>query len=260
MHGSGDIAVDPEGIHADYCKDCRHVLYPITLIITTMNEKRALQSIWPEIPFELFKRIIILDNHSTDGTLEWLTNDGKFSKYKCQIIQQQNNGRGNGIQEAMQLVESHQDAAVMLMSSDGNDLPEYIPEVISKFNEGYDLVFGTRFVEGGASDNSDDPFRIRCFGNRILTGLVNLFFGTHYSDSTYGGFRLFRKSTWDRMSIHVKKNETEYLMSIRGGKLGLKVAQIPMIEGRRVGGEVKAKTWQTGLELLGVLLKEAWRS
>jgi hypothetical protein len=62
------------------------------------------------------------------------------------------------------------------------------------------------------------------------------------------------------MSIHAKKNETEYMMSIRAAKLGLKVAQIPMIEGRRVGGEVKAKTWQTGLDLLGVLLKEAWRS
>jgi glycosyltransferase involved in cell wall biosynthesis len=224
----------------------------VTLIITTMNERHGLESIWPRIPFYLFKRILIVDNHSTDGTLDFLENDKMFNRYRCQVLQQTKPGRGNAIREAMQHVD---DDSVMLISSDGNDQPMYIQSLAEKFNEGYDLVFGTRFANGGDTDDSDDPHGLRRFGNRVLTFLVNFFFGSCYSDSTYG-FRIFKKSAWDKMGIDSEWNETEYMMSIRAARLGLKVAQIPMIEGKRAHGEVKAKTWRTGVNHLGVLVKE----
>ena len=147
------------------------------------------------------------------------------------------------------------DDSVMLMFSDGNDDPAYIPALIEKFRTGYDLVFGTRFEPGGKTDDTDDPYGLRRLGNHVLTLLVNLFFGSHYSDSTYG-FRIFKTEVWDRMQVKSERNETEYLMSIRAAKMKLKVAQIPIVEGTRAGGEVKAKTWSTGFNHLAVLMKE----
>jgi hypothetical protein len=58
------------------------------------------------------------------------------------------------------------------------------------------------------------------------------------------------------MKMNSKWNETEFLMSIRSAKLGLRVLQIPVIEGKRAGGEVKAKTVSTGWSLLKVVMRE----
>jgi len=60
----------------------------------------------------------------------------------------------------------------------------------------------------------------------------------------------------NRMKMNSKWNETEFLMSIRSAKLGLRVLQIPVIEGKRAGGEVKAKTVSTGWSLLKVVMRE----
>jgi len=218
----------------------------VALIITTMNEVDGLKWLWPRLRTDLVSEVLVVDNHSTDGTLEFLSNK------PCQIITQSVGGRGNGIREAMDYVR---DDAVILMSSDGNDDPEYIPALISKLREGYDFVSGTRFATGGSSDDSDDPLRIRRFGNKLFTAMVNLLFAAHYTDTAFG-FRIFKKEAWDAMNIDAKRNETEYMMSIRAAKLKLKTVEIPMIEGRRVGGEVKAKTWSTGLSFLKLIFSE----
>jgi len=218
----------------------------VALIITTMNEVDGLKWLWPRLNTNLVSTVLVVDNHSTDGTIKFL------SDKPCKIITQSVSGRGNGIREAMSYV---QDDAVILMSSDGNDNPTYICPIIKKLAEGYDLVSGTRFAPGGSSDDSDDPLLIRRFGNRLFTNIVNLIFNADYTDATYG-FRGVRKQAWVAMKINSRKNETEYMISIRAAKLKMKMAEIPMAEGKRVGGEVKARTFATGLSFLRLLLSE----
>lgn len=227
----------------------------VTLILTTMNEREGIKSLWNRIPFHLFKSIIIVDNHSTDGTLEFIQNASEMRQQKIRIIQQTKTGRGNGIQEAMTKLD---DDTILIMASDGNDQPEYISDLIATQRDGgYDLVTGSRFLfpDGARTDDSDDPFRFRKFSCRVLTRMVNVLFGGSYSDSNFG-LRIFTKSAWDKMKINPEKNETELLMSIRAAKLRLRVTQIPVVEGRRVGGEVKAKTWDTIVNHLTVILSE----
>jgi len=48
------------------------------------------------------------------------------------------------------------------------------------------IVSGSGFWKGGSTDDSDDPFGIRRFGNRFFTFLVNLLWNAHLSDATYG--------------------------------------------------------------------------
>ena len=218
----------------------------VTIILTTMNEVDGLKWLWPRLNVDLVRKILIVDNHSTDGTLEFL------SDKPCMVITQSVPGRGNGIREAMNYVE---DDVVILMSSDGNDDPVYLFPLIKKLGEEHDIVCGTRFAQGGSSDNSDDPLHIRRFGNKLFTNLVNLLFAANYTDTTYG-FRGFKKQAWDAMKINSRKNETEYMMSIRAAKLKMKTAEIPMTEGRRVGGKVKAKTFPTGLSFLRLIFSE----
>jgi len=211
-----------------------------------MNEITGLRSIWNNIPFNLFKRTVVVDAHSTDGTLDFLKDK------QCEVIFQHSPGRGDAIREAMSQITED---VVLLMASDGNDDPKYIHAFVSKIEEGYDIVSGSRFAPGGMTDDSDDPYRIRRFGNRLFTFLVNVLWKAQSSDAAYS-LRAFRTDAWNRMKMNSKWNETEFLMSIRSAKLGLRVFQIPVIEGKRAGGEVKAKTVSTGWSLLKVIMRE----
>lgn len=211
-----------------------------------MNEFEGLRSIWHTIPLQPFQRIIVVDRDSSDGTIEFL------SDKPCQVLKQTLPGRGNAIREAMEQV--HEDI-VVLLASDGNDNPEYIPALLHKLEEGYDIVSGSRFIKGGSTDDSDDPIGIRRFGNKFFTFLVNLFWNAKLSDAAYG-LRAFRTDAWKRMQLDSTRNETEFMMSIRAAKLGLKTVQIQVMEGKRVGGKVKARTFSTGWSFLKLLATE----
>jgi len=216
------------------------------LLLTTMNEITGLRSIWNSIPFELFNRILVVDAHSTDGTLDFLKDK------QCEVIFQHSPGRGDAIREAMSQITED---VVLLMASDGNDDPKYISGMLTKLEEGYDVISGSRFAPGGKTDDSDDPYRIRRFGNRFFTLLVNVLWNARSSDAAYS-LRAFRTDAWNKMKMNSKWNETEFLMTIRSAKLGLRDLQIPVVEGKRVGGEVKAKTISTGWSLLKVIMRE----
>jgi glycosyltransferase involved in cell wall biosynthesis len=216
------------------------------LLLTTMNEIDGLRSIWGRIPVELFRRILVVDAASTDGTREFLADK------KCEVFQQSSPGRGNAIREAMGRVTED---VVVLMASDGNDDPACVRALLAKIVEGYDVVSGSRFAEGGKTDDSDDPIGIRRLGNRFFTSIVNEIWKANYTDSTYG-MRAFTREAWRRLNIDATGNETEFLMSIRCAKLGLRVCQIPVVEGRRAGGEVKARSLSTGLCFVRLILRE----
>jgi glycosyltransferase involved in cell wall biosynthesis len=219
------------------------------LIITTMNEIDGLRTVWNHIPFERFRRTLVIDGGSKDGTIEFL------AEKKCEILTQSKPGRGNAIREA---IEKITEDVIVLMSSDGNDDPRYIPDLLAKIAEGYDIVSGSRFVRGGRTDDTDDPLRLRRCGNRLFTTIVNLLWNWDYTDSTYG-YRAFTREAWNKLKIEATKDETEFLMSIRAAKLDLKVCQIPMEEGVRVGGEVKARTLPTGWCFTKIIVRELFR-
>ena len=211
-----------------------------------MNEVNGLRLIWDKIPFDLFTRVLVVDAGSTDGTLEFL------SDKKCEVFQQSKPGRGNAIREAMIRTKEE---IIVLMASDGNDDPRYIAPLLSKIAEGYDVVSGSRFMEGGSTDDSDDRFGVRRFGNRFFTFLVNAIWNARYTDSTYG-MRAFTRGAWQRLGIDAVRNETEFMMSIRGAKLHLRISQIPVAEGKRAGGEVKAGSLSTGWSFLKLIGRE----
>jgi dolichol-phosphate mannosyltransferase len=161
-------------------------------------------------------------------------------------------GRGNALAEAMEIVNSD---VVVELSSDGNEDPNTIIHLLSEIERGADLVIASRFIAGGATDDSDDPVKTRRLGNKILTFLANAFWGTRLTDST-NGLRAFTREAWKMMRIYAPHFEAEFLISIRAGKLKLKIAEVSTKEGSRLGGKVKARTLRAGWQLLLVVVRE----
>ena len=58
-----------------------------TLVMYTMNEIEGVKGIFEKIPIDLFDQFIVMDNHSNDGTVEFL------EEHDVNVIQQKNPGR-----------------------------------------------------------------------------------------------------------------------------------------------------------------------
>ncbi|HMK82978.1 MAG TPA: glycosyltransferase family 2 protein [Candidatus Bathyarchaeia archaeon] len=145
-----------------------------SLIIFTRNEIDGIKGIFPRIPIATVDETIAIDGHSTDGTIEYLRSK------EIEVIPQTKMGRGNAAIEGVQ----HTTGDILIfLSSDGNENPDDIPKLIEKLQNA-DVAVASRFMKGGQSDDSDDPLRIRRFGNRLVTFLVNIFWRAGVTDST----------------------------------------------------------------------------
>lgn len=218
-----------------------------SLIIFTRNEMEGIRAIFPKIPFDAVDEVIAVDGHSTDGSVEYLRSKG------VKVISQQKPGRGNAMIEGARQTSGH---IIIFLSSDGNEDPADIPLLIEKLKSS-DIAVASRFMKGGHSDDSDDRLLIRKFGNKFFTFLINLVWGTNVTDST-NGLRAIWRSAWDKLGIDSPYHEAEFQMTIRAGKLGMRIGEIPTVERLRVGGRRYASTTKMAWTFTKFFLREIW--
>jgi|TARA_B100000749_G_C18439592_1_gene471590 glycosyltransferase involved in cell wall biosynthesis len=217
-----------------------------TLVMYTMNEIEGVKGIFEKIPIDLFDQFIVMDNHSNDGTIEFL------EEHDVNVIQQKNPGRTNALIEA---IEHASGDIIVNLSSDGNENPEDIPKILKKFEEGYEMVTASRFLPESKVDVEDDKLRIRVFGNKICAMLVNLCWGTNVTDTT-NALRGFTKSCYKRAKLNTFGYTENFQLTIRCGKLKIKTTEIPTQELPRIGGVVKADTKGVMTDMIKVFLHE----
>jgi glycosyltransferase involved in cell wall biosynthesis len=151
-----------------------------TLLVMTLNEVHGMKAIMPKIDRSWIDQIIVVDGGSTDGTTEW----AKAHNYQVYVQKQR------GFRHAYNEVWPHIiDDIVITFSPDGNSLPELIPLLIAKMNEGYDMVIASRYL-GPAKSEDDDM--ATSFGNWLFTRTVNVLHGGNYTDVMVI-FRAYRK-------------------------------------------------------------------
>lgn len=214
-----------------------------TLFVPTLNEIEGMKAIMPRIKREWADEILVLDGHSTDGTIEYA------KKMGYRLVMQRSKGITNAYREAM---ETARGDIIVSFSPDGNSLPEVIPALIDKMKEGYDMVIASRYLKGAKSED-DDP--VTAFGNWMFTTLINICFGGHYTDSLVM-LRAFKKDIVKKLHIDVPRAGMEPILSIRAAKQKLKVTEIPASEPKRIGGIRKMNPLLNGLDILRLIAAE----
>ena len=217
-----------------------------TLVLYTMNEIQGIKSMFDKIPINIFDQFIVMDNHSDDGTVEFLEEHG------VRVIQQKKPGRTNALIEAV----GHAIGDIIInLSSDGNEKPEDIPKLLEKFDEGYEMVVASRFLPDSKVDVGDDKLRIRVFGNKLCTYLVNACWCTKVTDTT-NGLRGITKSCYKRTKLNTFGYTENFQLTFRCAKLKMKVAEIPTEELPRIGGVVKSNTTGVMINMIKAFLNE----
>lgn len=197
----------------------------ITLFVPVFNEIAGVKAVMPRVKKEWVDEILIVDGNSTDGTKEYLEQQG----YKV-VIQKE-----HGILAAWwQGFEMATGDIIIPFSPDGNSIPELIPDLTAKMRDGYDMVIASRYKDGA---KSEDDTRLTAFGNFMFTKIINFLFGGDYTDAL-GMYRAFRKELIVLLKLDKNKNDIfEVLLSIRAAKRKLRIAEIPGDEPPRVDKE-----------------------
>lgn len=217
-----------------------------TLIILTKNEIGGVQALFNRIPFKKVDETIVIDGQSKDGTIEF------FKKHKVPVIIQEKLGRGEAFRIALKKAK-HEN--VIFFSPDGNEDPKDIPKIAALLEKNFDLVVASRFAKGARADDSLKLVPYRGWGNRFFTGLANLFFGGHMTDSI-NGFRGCNRKKIESLHLDAHGFAIEYQMSMRAMKKKLRIKEISTFEGDRIGGQSGAKTVDTGIYFVKILLRE----
>src|SRR5207245_11781452 len=90
------------------------------------------------------------------------------------------------------------------------------------------------------------------------SGLVNLLFGTRYTDLCYG-YNAFWARCLPHLHVDCNGFEVETLINIRACKAGLLVVEVPSFEGARIHGASNLHASRDGLRVLRTILTERFR-
>ena len=208
-----------------------------TLIIPTLNEIDGVKAIMPQIDRKWCDEVIIVDGGSTDGTVEWLGDNGWW------VIRQEQRGLGNAYRQAQSLTTGD---VILTFSPDGNSQSDRIPALIEEMRKGYDMVIVSRYLDGAKSDDDD---ALTSWGNPLFTFIINTCFGGKYTDSLVI-FRAYKRNLLQRLNINALHLTYEAQISIRAAKSGLNIGEIPGDEPKRIGGVRKMSPFGTGFEIL----------
>lgn len=218
-----------------------------TLIILTRNEISGVKTLIRKIPFEAVDEFFAVDYNSTDGTVEF------FKKHQIPVIEQKVAGRGEAFKIA---VDNARGELLVFFSPDGNENPADIPRLISLLKEGNDLAIASRFMKNSRNEEDDKTLKFRAWANELFTLGVRLLWGGHVTD-TINGYRAIRKSLFKKLNLDATGFAIEFQMTIRALKAGAKIAEIPTIEGNRIGGQSTSYAIPTGFKFIYYLIRES---
>lgn len=217
-----------------------------TLIILTRNEINGLKKLIRKIPFESVDEFFAVDYHSTDGTVEF------FEKNSIPVIKQIKPGRGEAFKLAAKKAKGK---FLVFFSPDGNEDPSDITKLIQLLKNGADLTIASRFMKESRNEEDNEKFKFRKWANQLFTYCIRFFWGGKITDSI-NGYRAIKKNKFSKLHLDATGFAIEFQMTIRALKLKMKIAEIPTIEGNRIGGKSTAYAISTGLKFIKLFIHE----
>lgn len=207
----------------------------ISVIIPTLNEEKNMPILLKKIP-DYVDEIIVIDSHSKDKTVEVSEKHGA----NVYLV-----GKGKGRAIIKGVKESSGDY-VIIVDADLSHDPKEIELFISALNIGNDLCLGSRFIQGGGSE---DITFIRKIGNKFFIKFINFLFRKRFTDVCYG-YRAFKRDSFNKLNLKASGFSIEVELIIKAIKKNMNIIEIPSYEKERKYGKTKLNSITDGLKIL----------
>lgn len=229
----------------------------IVIVMPAYNAGKTVEGVFSRIPRDFLPRVykfIVVNDGSTDDTVQKLEFLKKRYRNITVLTHPANRGYGQaqktGFTEALRIGA---DVSVVL-HSDGQYPPEKLPDITGcMIEQDADVVIGSRML-GGNVLKGGMPLH-RYIGNRILTAIENLAYGTNVAEyhtgfMAYSG-RALRGISFTRLSDTFHWDGEMVLVA---SKKKMKIAQIAIPT--YYGSEKSyVKSFSYGIDVLKIMIK-----
>lgn len=232
----------------------------LSIIIPVYNEENYIESALDKVissnTVGFKKEIIIVDDKSTDNTVEKIKNKitkKKFKNVQLYFIQKiKNEGKGASLKSGF--LRSTGDI-VLVQDADLEYNPDDYPQLFEPFiKSNADVVYGSRFI-------SNRPHRILYFwhylGNLFLTIFSNMFTNLNLTDMETG-YKVFKGKIIRDIAINLKSKrfgfEPEITAKIAKIK-GIRIFEVGISYQGRTYEEGKKISWKDGIRAIWEIIK-----
>ena len=219
----------------------------VSVVMPAYNERNTIEEIVRRVlavPLRL--ELIVVDDHSTDGTRERLQALQPELGFTL-LLQPKNIGKGAALRAGFARVGGD---IVVIQDADLEYSPEEYPSLVELICAGRaDVVYGSRFL---------GRHRVFLFthyaGNRTLTLLTNILYNTMLTDMETC-FKVMRVEVLRSMTLKSNRFGIEPELTAKIFKRGYRVYEIPITYDGRGYSEGKKITWRDGFVAIWTLLK-----
>ena len=223
----------------------------VDVIIPAFNEEEAVGHVVRDIPKELVREVVVVNNASSDRTRQRAEEAG------ATVLDQPLRGYGNACLMGIAHLrdKERRPDVVVFLDGDHSDHPEELPRLLAPIAEDQaDLVIGSRAL-GTREAGSMTPQQV--FGNRLACTLMRWLYGVHYTD--LGPFRAIRWEALERLGMEDRNYGWTVEMQVKAARQRLPYAEVPVDYRRRIGfskvsGTVKG-TIMAGYKIIATILK-----
>ena len=219
------------------------------IVMPVANEEETMGKVLDEIlelPYENLYVYPVIDSYSKDNTEKIIREyEEKTGRVKC-VFHKESKGVISCYLHGFRVALEDGADFVIEMDGGGSHQSNEIPLFLKKLEEGYDCVWGSRFIQGGGLEKDPLYRKILSKGGTILSNLV---LHTKLKDMT-SGFEAFRREVLESMDLdkmlskgHIYQTEMRYYCR------NYKTVEVPIhyIAG---GSSLKLKSVKEAFEVL----------
>jgi glycosyltransferase involved in cell wall biosynthesis len=195
----------------------------IVVVMPARNAARTLEQTVSAIPPDLVSEIILVDDKSTDATLE------VARRLPLHLIWHPHNVGYGGNQKTCYLEALQRGAEIVVMlHPDGQYEPALIPRMVEPILSGEaDMVLGSRLAEPGVWRKSGMP-TYKFLANRALTMIENALLGTSFSE-LHTGYRAYSRRLL--LTVPFLRNSIDFVfdseMVMQAIHFGFRIVEVP---------------------------------
>ncbi|MDQ3678393.1 MAG: glycosyltransferase family 2 protein [Actinomycetota bacterium] len=195
----------------------------VIVVMPARNAARTLERTFAGIPRDVVDEIILVDDSSTDTTLELAR------KLPLHLIWHPHNVGYGGNQKTCYLEALQRGADIIVMlHPDGQYEPDLIPHMIEPIVRGEaDFVLGSRLADPGAALRGGMP-RYKYVANRALSSIENRILGTELSE-LHTGYRAYSRKLL--MTVPFLRNEIDFTFDseliMQAVHFGFTIGEVP---------------------------------
>ena len=230
----------------------------VYVIVPTYNESENIESLVTQLlALPTGVRVVVVDDNSPDGTGAIADRLGAENDGRVEVIHRAGKlGLGTATIAGFKRALERGGDLICTMDADFSHNPRYVPSLVDKIGQGYDLVIGSRYVRGGGTSGCT-------FDRKLLSWGANAFaramLGLRAHDAT-AGFRCYRRQVLEAVNLDaIKASGYSFLIEMlyRVRRQGWRVGEVPIVfENRRLG---TSKISQDEVsKAMGTVLRLAW--